>query len=129
MQNVMRRSLERLVLLTVVAVALGYGVGLASARFAVSEAGLLGLVAAGLGLALRRGRTRQARARMWAMLACGSWALLAVLVHADRLAYVGPVLAALVLAVLNRPRRRRSRGLLGPPGGVNRVSQPSSGDG
>ena len=66
---------------------------------------------------------------MWAAPACGAWALVAVLVHADRLAYLGPVLAGLVLAVLNRPRRRGPRRLLGPPGGVNRVSQPSSGDG
>jgi hypothetical protein len=125
----MRAFLERLALLIVVGLALGYGAGLGSARFAVSQAALLGLVSAVAALLLRRARTRRARAQMWATLTCAAWSLAAALVHADSLAYAGVVLGGAVFTVLNRPKRRPRRPELGPPGGVNRLSQPSSGDG
>jgi hypothetical protein len=89
----------------VVALALGYGVGLASARYAVNEAALLGLLSAVLLLVRRRARTRKARAQLSSCRRQSG-------VH-------GPEQAE---APSSKARARTS-------GGVNRLSQPSSGDG
>ena len=126
----MRRYVPHFLLLTVLMGAIGYGAGFAQARFGLSAAGIVGTFGAGVMLVERRVRTRKARAGAWATVVAGSFAIVvALLPGTERLVYVAPVLAGAVFMVLNRRRRRGRKPHLGPPGGVNRLSQPSSGDG
>jgi hypothetical protein len=126
----MRRYLPHFLVLFVLMSAVGYAAGFASSHFGVSAAGLIVTFGSALILVEKRARTRKARAGAWATLAGGAWALtFALLPGAGSLAYAAPVVAGAVFTVLNRPKRRRRRPRLGPPGPVNRLSQPSSGDG
>jgi len=126
----MRRYVPHFLVLLIVMAAVGYGAGFAESRFGLSAAGVVGTFGAGVLLVERRTRTRKARAGAWSTLVAGSFAIVvAVLPGTERFVYVAPVLAGAVFMVLNRPRRRGRKPHLGPPGGVNRLSQPSSGDG
>ena len=126
----MRRYRPHFLALMVSLAIVGYGAGFASRRFGLSAAGLVGMFGAAIMLAEKRARTRKARAGAWSTLAAGTWSVVfALLPGTGPLVYVAPVLAGAVYTVLSRPKRRRRTPHLGPPGGVKRLSQPSSGDG
>jgi len=126
----MRRYRPHFLVLMVACAVVGYGAGFASTRFGLSAAGLVSMFGAAVLLVEKRARTRKARARVWSTLAAGSVAIVfGLLPGAGRLVYVAPVVAGVVCIALNRPKRRPKKAQLGPPGGVKRLSQPSSGDG
>jgi hypothetical protein len=126
----MRRYLPHFLVLFVLMGAVGYAAGFASSHFGLSAAGLVGTFGSAVILVEKRARTRKARAGAWSTLAAGIWAVAFALVPGTgSLVYAAPVVAGAVFTVLNRPKRRRRRSRLGPPGPVNRLSQPSSGDG
>jgi hypothetical protein len=126
----MRRYVPHFFVLFLLLGVVGYAAGFAESRFGLSAAGLIGTFGAGVLLVEKRLRTRKARAGAWSTLVAGSYAIVvSFLPGAAQLVYVAPVLAGAVFTVLNRPKRRPRKPELGPPGGVNRLSQPSSGDG
>src|SRR5262249_8533660 len=126
----MRRYVPHFLVLAIALAAVGYGAGFAESRFGLSAAAVLSTFGAGVLLLEKRVRTRKARAGAWSTLVAGCFAIVVALVPgAQQLVYAAPVLAGAVFAVLSRPKRRPRKPHLGPPGGVNRLSQPSSGDG